>query len=78
MVGFTRDRVGAVVVAVVAASVATARADTIFVDDDAPLGGDGLSWETAFNDLQDAIAAAGPGDELWIETPGGGGFGSPD
>ena len=66
MVGFTRDRVGAVVVAVVAASVATARADTIFVDDGAPLGGDGLSWETAFNDLQDGIAAAVPGDELWI------------
>ena len=36
-----------------------ARADTIlFVDDDAPPGGDGLTWETAYDDLQDAFDAA--------------------
>ena len=28
-----------------------------FVDDDAAAGGDGLSWNDAFNDLQDALAA---------------------
>jgi hypothetical protein len=31
---------------------------TLYVDDDAPLGGDGLSWETAFAFLQDALDAA--------------------
>ena len=29
-----------------------------FVDDDAPLGGDGLSWSTAYRYLQDALAEA--------------------
>jgi predicted outer membrane repeat protein len=34
----------------------------LYVDVDAPPGGDGSSWETAFNDLQDALAeAAGSG-----------------
>ena len=28
----------------------------LYVDAKAPAGGDGLSWETAFNDLQDALA----------------------
>jgi hypothetical protein len=32
----------------------------LYVDDDAPDGGDGLSWNTAFNDLQDALDV-GPG-----------------
>ncbi len=27
----------------------------LYVDDDAPAGGDGLSWNSAFNDLQDAL-----------------------
>ncbi len=31
------------------------------VDDDAPLGGDGFSWNTAYRYLRDAIQAAGPG-----------------
>ncbi len=30
----------------------------IFVDDDAPLGGDGLTWNTAYRFIQDALAAA--------------------
>ncbi|MCA9272498.1 MAG: right-handed parallel beta-helix repeat-containing protein [Phycisphaerales bacterium] len=30
----------------------------VYVDDDAPPGGDGLSWQTAFNDLHDAIDLA--------------------
>ena len=40
----------------------TTRSGTIlYVDDDAPPGGDGQSWETAFHYLQDALAAAQPG-----------------
>ena len=31
---------------------------TLYVDDDAPAGGDGLSWATAFASLQDALVAA--------------------
>ncbi|MEN0020505.1 MAG: hypothetical protein AAF747_06460, partial [Planctomycetota bacterium] len=31
----------------------------IHVDDDAPAGGDGSTWQTAFNDLQDALDLAG-------------------
>ena len=33
----------------------------LFVDDDAPLGGDGLSWETAYRFLQDALTNASGG-----------------
>ena len=48
----------------------------LFVDDDAPGGGDGLGWSSAFNDLQDALSQAemlnGDGDSgndidaIWI------------
>ncbi len=31
---------------------------TLYVDDDAPLGGDGLAWTTAYRFLQDALADA--------------------
>jgi hypothetical protein len=42
--------------------VASAPAQTVLhVDDDAPPGGDGLSWATAFHYLQDGLAAAQPG-----------------
>ncbi|MHC4063080.1 MAG: choice-of-anchor Q domain-containing protein [Planctomycetota bacterium] len=34
-------------------------ADLLYVDNDAPGGGDGTSWATAYNDLQDALADAG-------------------
>jgi len=47
------------IVTVVAAVSCIARGNTIFVDDDAPPGGDGLSWNTAFRFLQDALADAG-------------------
>jgi hypothetical protein len=36
----------------------TAQADTLCVDDDASFGGDGLSWDTAYCYLQDALVAA--------------------
>ncbi|MCH7700259.1 MAG: VCBS repeat-containing protein, partial [Planctomycetes bacterium] len=43
-----------------------ARADVIFVDVDATGANDGTSWDDAFNDLQDGLAAADAGDELWV------------
>jgi len=39
---------------------------TWFVDDDAPPGGDGKSWQTAFNRLQDALAVEGKGHQIWV------------
>jgi len=38
----------------------------IYIDDDAPPGGDGISWDTAFRFLQDALAVAEAGDALHI------------
>lgn len=38
----------------------------IYVDDSAGPGGDGLSWETPFPDLQQALADASAGDEIWV------------
>ncbi len=42
----------------------------VHVDDDAPPGGDGTSWPTAFTDLQDALDAAetsaDPNREIWL------------
>lgn len=38
----------------------------IYVDDDAPAGGDGASWATAHNSLHAALAAAVSGDEIRI------------
>ena len=32
--------------------------EVVFVDDDAPVGGDGTSWQTAHQSLQDALARA--------------------
>ncbi|MCP3905270.1 MAG: hypothetical protein GY715_16715 [Planctomycetes bacterium] len=45
-----------------------------FVDGGAPSGGDGSSWEHAFDAPHDALAAAAPGDSVWVAagvyTPG--------
>lgn len=43
-----------------------ASSQVAYVDADAPEGGDGLSWGTALNDLQDALAGARPGMSLWV------------
>ncbi len=43
----------------------------IFVAADAPGGGDGASWGTAFNNLHDGIAAAGTGvntKDVWVKA----------
>lgn len=42
-----------------AASAARGGPPVVYVDDDAPAGGNGQSWATAFRDLQDALAEAG-------------------
>lgn len=39
---------------------------TFFVDDDAGGADDGSSWTDAFDDLQEALAAVHPGDEIWV------------
>ena len=41
-------------------------AGVLLVDDDAPYGGDGKSWATAFRHPQDAVDVASAGDEVWI------------
>jgi hypothetical protein len=45
-------------VAVVAVLSSAAKADVLYVDDDAGLNGDGSSWGTAYRFLQDALANA--------------------
>ncbi len=51
---------------VVVLAVSTARAGTIYVDDDALPGGNGLSWNTAHQFLQDALANAVAGTEIRV------------
>lgn len=69
MMGRAFDRARRVVVIGLVVLGATAvHADTIFVDDDAPSGGDGTSWETAYRFLQDALTAAEAGDEIRVAT----------
>ncbi len=53
-------------IAGIASCAAAARADVIHVRAGAEEGGNGRSWDRAFARLQDALAAAGSGDELWI------------
>jgi uncharacterized repeat protein (TIGR01451 family) len=38
----------------------------LYVDGAAGPGGDGSSWATAFHSLQDALAVAAPGDQVWL------------
>ena len=49
-------------------SFSVVHADIIYVNANAAAGGDGTSWETAYNDLQDALAVtvSGRGDQVWI------------
>ena len=47
-------------------SVQAASANTIYVDDDAPPGGDGTTWNTARRSLEDALKDANPGDEFHV------------
>ncbi|MEP4079833.1 right-handed parallel beta-helix repeat-containing protein [Haloferula sp.] len=58
------------------------RLGTIFVDASAGLGADGTSWGSAFKNLQDALALAVEGDEIWVADgvyyPDEGGFEAED
>ncbi|NOT02275.1 MAG: hypothetical protein HOP29_16840, partial [Phycisphaerales bacterium] len=38
----------------------------VYVDADADAGGNGYSWETAFDDLQDAMEVSQVGTEIWV------------
>lgn len=45
---------------------ASGAASVWHIDDDAPAGGDGLSWATAFQNPSAALLLAQPGDALWV------------
>ena len=77
----------AALVSAIGLGLSVAGAQTVvYVDDDAPLGGDGKSWETAYKYLQDALIGAPGGTEIRVaqgtytpnqdeggnSTPGGG------
>ena len=47
-------------------AVSAQAGSAIYVDADAPPGGDGSSWEAAYDDLQTALAAAVAGKEIWV------------
>lgn len=55
-----------VVVCTVLALWTTSQATVHIVDDDAAPGGNGQSWQTAYKYLQDALAVAQSGDEVWV------------
>jgi parallel beta-helix repeat protein/predicted outer membrane repeat protein len=55
-----------VISTVLLAMVSTSAAQIIYVAADAPGANDGANWENAFNFLQDALAAAQSGDEIWV------------
>jgi len=56
------------------AAGSAASGDVIYVDADAPLGGNGGSWNSPYTFLQDALAVVQPGDEIRV----GGGIYHPD
>ena len=49
-----------VLIVIVAACTANASGKIIYVDDDAPPGGDGRSWQTAYRYSQDALQEGEP------------------
>src|SRR5690554_5767517 len=55
-------------------TAARAQSNLIYVDVGASGAGDGSTWADAFTYLQDALAAAGSGGEIWVAggvyTPG--------
>lgn len=63
----SKSAVGMIMLAGMLFSVLPTQAQTTwYVDDDASLGGDGASWNTAFRYLQDALATATAGDEIRV------------
>ena len=49
-------------------TLSTSAQTTYHVDDDAPPGGDGTSWATAFRYVQDALHLAQAGDQIHVAT----------
>src|SRR5262245_13940006 len=49
---------GAAALVSAAGSIAARGQTTLYVDDDAPPGGNGASWATAYRDLNEALARA--------------------
>ena len=66
VVSFARAVVASAAVVVVLASPVVQAATVIFVNADAAQGGDGASWATAHRELQDGLAAASSGDQIWV------------
>jgi hypothetical protein len=64
--GKVRSFVGSFVCACVL--VQQAGAAIYRVNDDAPPGGNGQTWATAYRDLQSALAVARSGDQIWIAS----------
>jgi hypothetical protein len=61
-------------IAVLAAAINLPLPAQTFVDVNAPAGGNGLSWATAYASLQQALTAAAPGAAIWVAAgtyPGG-------
>jgi len=58
----------AIVAIASAVSAAHDRGAIIYVDAAAPPGGDGASWPTAYDDLQEALGQASAGKEIWVAT----------
>ena len=59
-------RASAATIAMFVISGAAHGGGVLYVDDDAPLGGDGTSWDTAYRFLQDALLNASQGDRIWV------------
>jgi len=66
----TRFGIGVLVTCGISVSLAAAQ-NVSYVDDDAPLGGNGQSWTTAYRYLQDALYAADGGQISEIRVAGG-------
>jgi hypothetical protein len=55
-------------VALALANASNAFASTLHVRSDAPPGGNGTSWASAFDSLQTALSAAVSGDRVWVKA----------
>jgi len=59
-------RLISVVTAILFSSGTITYGQVIFVNDDAPPGGNGQTWATAYKYLQQALETANPGQQIWV------------